>query len=106
MEPFVLTSLDKNLNRKITVPGIGDLVITIAPEGVRFRLKGSQREITAPWADVIAACATPVNVPKYLNGSPFAFLQYVGEQITQRRAKIPPKKSPGKIVRMQRRVSA
>ncbi len=103
----MITSLDKKLNRKITVPGIaGELVVSIAPEGVSFRLKGSQREIAAPWANVIAACATPVNIPKYLNGEPFAFLQYVGEQIAQRRAKMPPKKSPARIVRTQRRVSA
>jgi hypothetical protein len=103
----MITSLDKPLYRKLTVPGIaGDLVVSIAPEGLSFRMKGSQKEIAAPWAAVIAACATPVNVPKYLNGEPFAFLQYVGEQIMKRRAK-PPKKSPGKIVRSQeRRVSA
>jgi hypothetical protein len=96
----VIASLHKPLSRKLTVLGIAsDLVVTIAPEGLSFRMKGSQKEVTATWADVIAACATPVNVPKYLNGSPFAFLQYVGEQIMNRRSKLPPKKSPAKIVR-------
>jgi hypothetical protein len=104
MEPFVLTPLDKNLNRKITVPGIaGDLVITISPEGVRFRLKGSQKEITAPWAAVITACATPVNVPKYLTDEPFAFLQHIANQIAHRVAKLPSRK-PAQSVRSRTRV--
>jgi hypothetical protein len=95
----MITSLDKALSRKLTVPGIagGDLVVRIAPDGLSFRVKGSQREIAAPWADVIAACATPVNVPKFLTDEPFAFLQYVGEQITKRRSKMPPKKSSAKV---------
>jgi hypothetical protein len=103
----VIASLDKPLSRKITVPCIvGEIVLQVTPEGLSFRMKGSQKEITAPWVNVIAACATPVNVPKYLTEEPFAFLQYVGEQIAKRRAKLPPKKSPAKVVRSQQRVSA
>lgn len=96
----VITSLDKSLSRKLAVPGIvGTLVVSVAPEGMSFRLKGSQKEITASWADVIAACATPINVPKYLADEPFAFLQYVSEQITKRHEKKPCafKKSPAKV---------
>jgi hypothetical protein len=100
----VIASLDKPLSRRISIPSIaGEIVLQVTPEGLSFRLKGSQREITAPWADVIAACATPINVPKYLTDEPFAFLQYVGEQIAQRRSKMPMKK-PVQSVRSQRRV--
>jgi hypothetical protein len=100
----MITSLDKALSRKLTVPGIaGELVVTIGPEGVSFRLKGSQREITAPWAAVIAACATPISVPTFLIDEPFAFLQHIANQIAQRATKLPPKK-PAQSVRSQRRV--
>jgi hypothetical protein len=80
--------LETTLNRKITVPGIeGEIIVSMTSDGLSFRLKGSPKEITATWGRVIAACATPTNVPTFLVNEPFNFLIWIGEQIMQRKSK-------------------
>jgi hypothetical protein len=80
--------LETTLNRKITVPGIeGEIVVSMTSDGLSFRLKGSQKEITATWRKVIAACATPANVPTFLVNEPFNFLVWIGNQIDKRKSK-------------------
>jgi hypothetical protein len=80
--------LETTLNRKIAVPGIeGEIVVSLTSDGLSFRLKGSQKEITATWRKVIESCTTPANVPTFLIGEPFSFLVWIGNQIMQRKSK-------------------
>jgi hypothetical protein len=80
--------LETTLNRKITVPGIeGEIVVSMTSDGLSFRMKGSQREVSATWGKVIAACATPANVPTFLVGEPLNFLGWIGNQIEKRKSK-------------------
>jgi hypothetical protein len=80
--------LETTLNRKIVVPGIeGEIIVSMTSDGLSFRLKGSQKDVTATWGRVIAACATPANVPTFLVNEPFNFLVYIANQIMQRKSK-------------------
>jgi hypothetical protein len=79
--------LETPFSRMIEVAGIeGPIVLTITPAGVRFRLKGSQKEIETTWDKVIAMCEiTFPNVPTYLVDEPFTFLQVVAQQMQKRK---------------------
>lgn len=70
------TKLEKPLEREVRVYGIEEpVIVEISPEGVSARLKGMLTAVTAPWPQVVAALNTPGNVPSYLAGKPFEFLQ-------------------------------
>ena len=78
---------ETTLNRKIVVPGIeGEIVVSLTSDGLSFRLKGSQKEITSPWRKVIESCTTPANVPTFLVNEPFNFLVWIGNQIEKRKS--------------------
>ena len=79
--------LEAPLSRIIEVAGIqGAVVLKITPAGLSFRLKHSQKEVSATWDRAIAICDIDYpHVPKYLVGEPFTFLQTVALEMAKRR---------------------
>lgn len=78
--------LEKSLEREIRVYGVeGPVIVTIAPEGLEFRLPGSRKTVTISWTNVVGEAETPATVPSYLMGKPLEFLQQQAREIIKRR---------------------
>lgn len=71
------SKLNKKLEREIKVHGIeAPVIVALDPElGLSFRLAGSRTTVTSDWTHVISTCYTPNNVPSFLMGEPYKFLQ-------------------------------
>jgi hypothetical protein len=81
-----VTELNSKLSRTTKIYGVeGDVIVSISPEGVSFRMKGMQKGVTARWDKIIAACDTPDTVPAFLAAKPLEFLRWSGTKLRQRK---------------------
>jgi hypothetical protein len=78
---------DKVLKRKIRIYGIDkDCIVTISQHGVKVQVEKTKVSVEQSWPIIIEkAMNTPGNVPSYLAGKPYHFLQF---QATKRRKKV------------------
>lgn len=75
------TKLIKSVEREIKVPGIEwPVILTVSTNGLAFRVKGTKKATQVGWGVVIDASMTPENVPSFLYGKPFAFLQHQAQE--------------------------
>ncbi len=78
----MVTQLAGELRREIEVCGIeSPVVLTLTPEGLVFKIKGSKIGVSAPWTAVVNACQTPSNAPGKFHDRPIAFLQDTARRI-------------------------
>lgn len=78
----------KPLQRVIRVHGIEQpVIVSIAHEGISFRVKGTQKPVQQGWGQIIAACYTPGNVPSFLMGKAYDFLQWIAKKQSERAVK-------------------
>ena len=85
----------KKLRRIIKVYGIESPVeVSIAHEGIAFRVPGTKLSLMATWPEVIEkASTTPDNVPSKLAGEPMKFLADMVAKAAKRKEKRAAKKA-------------
>ena len=68
---------DRKLRRELILPGIAaPVIVTIAPEGLTFKVKGARLGVACDWLRSINACLTPSNCHPRFCGQPFEYLIY------------------------------
>ena len=83
-----MTKLNNKLSRTTKIHGLeGDVIVSISPDGVSFRMKGMQKAVTARWDKIIAACETPDTVPAFLAAKPLEFLRWSGTKVRRGKQK-------------------
>ena len=78
----------KSLKRLVKVYGIEGMVeITLTADGIKMRIPGNRKALSAQWAEVAAGLFTPEGCPAWLAGEPTKFLQECVRKSQARKAK-------------------
>lgn len=67
----------QELKREVKVHGVeAPVIFTFSQEGITAQVKGTRTPVSISWVQFVQAMNTPGNVPSYLAGKPFEFLQH------------------------------
>jgi len=76
----------QTLKREIRVHGVeAPVVVTISEEGIMAQVKGSRIPVQQNWVQLITAMNTPGNVPSFMAGKPYEFLQHQATKRNRRK---------------------
>lgn len=77
---------EKRLRRTIAIPGVGNTVVELSENGIKFRAPGTKLSVSAQWAELVNSCKTPPGLPKKFENNPLTFLQHQASIQNKKRA--------------------
>lgn len=78
---------DQKLKRIIRIHGIGLVEVTVSLDGLMFRVPKTRKYVTLDWTKVVKSGYTPMDVPSFLMGKPFEFLEHEAKKVKKKAVK-------------------
>lgn len=78
---------EQKLKRLVRIHGLGLIEVTVSIDGLAFRVPKTRKYITVDWTKVVKSGYTPSDVPSFLMGKPFEFLEHEAKKVEKKAVK-------------------